>query len=148
MSSANWKSIPVSQCLDFCSFKTGSTNVLIATDVLEEGIDVQECNLVIMFDPVKTFRSYIQSKGRARVKNGEYIILNDAETNVDSQIDRFKNIDILLDQVNAYDEFSTFFLVIFVSTRLFLELFYRSTMRMTLHLMKTVNRRRTIWTNM
>lgn len=28
-----------------------------------------------MFDDIKTFRSYIQSKGRARMKGGEYILL-------------------------------------------------------------------------
>lgn len=53
-------------------FKQGSINLIIATSVLEEGIDLQECNLVISFDVPQTFRSYVQSKGRARMKNSIY----------------------------------------------------------------------------
>lgn len=52
-------------------------NVLIATNIVEEGIDVPNCGLVIMFDEVKTYRSYVQSKGRARLSTSKYIILND-----------------------------------------------------------------------
>ena len=37
-------------------------NVLIATSILEEGIDVPACNMVVRFSKINTFRSYIQSK--------------------------------------------------------------------------------------
>ena len=75
--------------------------MLIATDVVEEGIDVQECNLVIMFDRVRTFRSYVQSKGRARMPGSRYMILNDEELSVDTQIEEFKHIDRQLDTVSG-----------------------------------------------
>nr|AQX45495.1 Dicer-2 [Artemia franciscana] len=51
-------------------FRSGECNTLISTSVLEEGIDVKACNIVVRFDLPLNFRSYIQSKGRARAKNG------------------------------------------------------------------------------
>lgn len=56
-------------------FKRGSINLIIATSVLEEGIDLQECNLVISYDVPQTFRAYVQSKGRARMRNSTYAIM-------------------------------------------------------------------------
>lgn len=61
------------QVLD--KFKRGEINLIIATSVLEEGIDLQECNLVISYDMPQTFRSYVQSKGRARMQNSTYAIM-------------------------------------------------------------------------
>uniref|UniRef100_A0A5S6QL02 Helicase ATP-binding domain-containing protein n=1 Tax=Trichuris muris TaxID=70415 RepID=A0A5S6QL02_TRIMR len=58
-------------------FRSGDKNFVVATSVLEEGFDVQRCNMVIRFDPPLSFRSYIQSKGRARKRGSEYLILCD-----------------------------------------------------------------------
>ena len=56
-------------------FRVGAVNILVSTSVVEEGIDVPSCNLVVKFDFPQTFRSYIQSKGRARKKASQYILL-------------------------------------------------------------------------
>lgn len=56
-------------------FKEKETNCICASSVLEEGIDLQICNLCVMYDKPETFRSYVQSKGRARNKNSDYIVL-------------------------------------------------------------------------
>lgn len=56
-------------------FKKESTNLLIATSVVEEGLDVRKCNLVVRYDFPLTFQSYVQSKGRARSKNSRYLLL-------------------------------------------------------------------------
>lgn len=50
-------------------------NIIIATSILEEGLDVQSCNLVIRFDPSATVCSFIQSRGRARMKSSDFLIM-------------------------------------------------------------------------
>ncbi|XP_050365532.1 endoribonuclease Dicer homolog 3-like [Argentina anserina] len=57
------------------SFYTGKVNLLFATDVVEEGIHVQNCSYVIRFDLPKTVRSYVQSRGRARKNDSQFIIM-------------------------------------------------------------------------
>lgn len=57
------------------NFKSAKTNLIVASKVLEEGTDLQMCNLVISYDYPQTFTSYIQSKGRARMKNSQYVIM-------------------------------------------------------------------------
>lgn len=56
-------------------FRMHSCNLLIGTSVLEEGIELPKCNLVIRWDPPNTYRSYVQCKGRARSQNAQHIIM-------------------------------------------------------------------------
>lgn len=56
------------------NFRSSVVNCIVCSSVLEEGIDVQECNYVIMFDEIKTFSTYVQTKGRARMQNSDYVI--------------------------------------------------------------------------
>ncbi|CAF3393836.1 unnamed protein product [Rotaria socialis] len=59
-------------------FRTGEINVLVATAIAEEGLDITKCNLVFRFNKPPNFSSYMQSKGRARAKqNAAYVILID-----------------------------------------------------------------------
>ena len=73
-------------------FKQGITNLVIATNALEEGIDVSICNLVICFDEPPNLKSFIQRRGRARKENSKLVILvsNDSD---EARIKRFRLLE-------------------------------------------------------
>lgn len=77
-------------------FRNGDINVLISTSVVEEGLDVRNCNYIIKFDFPNTFRSYVQSKGRARAKPSNYILLvpdgKDGD-NLQNKWDEYKQLE-------------------------------------------------------
>ncbi|OUC49214.1 helicase protein [Trichinella nativa] len=56
-------------------FKDGEFKILIATSLLEEGIDVAACNLVIRYNYVTSVISKIQQRGRARKRNGAVVLI-------------------------------------------------------------------------
>ena len=68
-------------------FRKEKINLLISTSVVEEGVDVPRCNLVIRFDFPQNFRSYLQSKGRARAKESTYLLLIERESSPKSHSD-------------------------------------------------------------
>jgi len=59
----------------FFRFNENIINVLITSEVLEEGVDIQTCNYVIRYDCPKNFPSYVQSKGRARSNDSNFIVM-------------------------------------------------------------------------
>jgi ERCC4-related helicase len=57
-------------------FKSGSYNVLVATQIGEEGLDIVECDEVIFYDTVPSAIRYIQRRGRTGRKGpGKAVIL-------------------------------------------------------------------------
>jgi ERCC4-related helicase len=56
-------------------FKCGDYNIVFATDVMEEGLDVRACKFVINYDLPCTLKSFVQRKGRSRAKDSQLISL-------------------------------------------------------------------------
>lgn len=60
-------------------FRDGVCKVLVATSVLEQGIDVAACGVVICFDGIKSLKSIIQLRGRARKSVAKFIVFTNSE---------------------------------------------------------------------
>ncbi|CAK9800088.1 Endoribonuclease Dicer [Anthophora plagiata] len=56
-------------------FKNGVSNCIVATDVIDEGIDISICSLIIRYTIPSDMRGYIQSKGRARHMTSQYTLM-------------------------------------------------------------------------
>lgn len=70
------KMTDVEQRIILDSFRNDEFNILIATSVAEEGLDIPSCDLVIRFDSLgDNLRVYVQSRGRARQQDSKFIML-------------------------------------------------------------------------
>ena len=56
-------------------FRCRDCNVLVATSVVEEGVEVPPCHLIVRFDLPRSFKAYANSKARARARNSYYALL-------------------------------------------------------------------------
>jgi len=74
------------------AFRVRQKHIIIATDVLEEGIDVAACNLVICFDPPPNLKSFIQRRGRARKQQSRFVIM-EPRTSTKSKFDRWVRLE-------------------------------------------------------
>ncbi|KAM3916569.1 interferon-induced helicase C domain-containing protein 1 isoform 2-T2 [Leptodactylus fuscus] len=56
-------------------FKTGELNLLIATSVAEEGLDIKECNIVIIYGLIHNEIAMVQARGRARADESALVLV-------------------------------------------------------------------------
>eukprot|EP01041_Mallomonas_annulata_P008841 gene8841-18310_t len=56
------------------SFRTGKCQLIVCTSVLEEGLDVQSCNLVLRVGARSSLIQFVQSRGRARAAGGRLVV--------------------------------------------------------------------------
>ncbi|KAF0881553.1 antiviral innate immune response receptor RIG-I isoform X1 [Crocuta crocuta] len=67
--------LPAQKCA-LNAFRTnGDKKILIATSVADEGIDIAECNLVILYEYVGNVIKMIQTRGRGRARGSKCFLL-------------------------------------------------------------------------
>uniref|UniRef100_A0A0X3Q022 Endoribonuclease dcr-1 n=1 Tax=Schistocephalus solidus TaxID=70667 RepID=A0A0X3Q022_SCHSO len=74
-------------------FRKNAFNVLVATNVIEEGLDVRACNVVIKVDQVTNFRSFIQSQGRARAAHSYYVLMTEDKYKCQVTVESFRRLE-------------------------------------------------------
>eukprot|EP00026_Physarum_polycephalum_P000609 Phypoly_transcript_00610.p1 GENE.Phypoly_transcript_00610~~Phypoly_transcript_00610.p1 ORF type:complete len:1355 (+),score=197.41 Phypoly_transcript_00610:131-4195(+) len=62
------------QCEIIGRFRKHELNLLVSTSLLEEGLDIPSCRLVVRYDIPDTLIAHVQSRGRARHIQSQYII--------------------------------------------------------------------------
>jgi ERCC4-related helicase len=94
------------------SFRNSDFDVLVATSIAEEGLDIPEVDLVIFYEPISSEIRYIQRRGRAgRKSSGSVIILATKDTidmrhlyaskmRVEKMTNSLNNINTLLKPMN------------------------------------------------
>eukprot|EP00536_Pseudo-nitzschia_multiseries_P005215 jgi/Psemu1/11980/gm1.11980_g len=67
--------------------RRGDVNIMFATSVVEEGVDVQACSFVVAFDGLTSIKGYIQMKGRARKQDAKFFVFRDPHDERRSQLE-------------------------------------------------------------
>jgi Fanconi anemia group M protein len=85
-------------------FKEGIYNTLVGTSVAEEGLDIEECDLVVFYDVVPSAIRSIQRRGRTgRKKEGKVLVLMAEGTRDEgyywAEKSKEKNMKISLDRI-------------------------------------------------
>ena len=57
------------------SFRNGEFNILVATSIAEEGLDIPEVDLVIFYEPIPSDIRFIQRKGRTGRKSAGSVVI-------------------------------------------------------------------------
>lgn len=90
-------------------FKDGKAQILVGTSTVEEGIDVRSCDFVIVYTELKTAKSYIQMKGRARKVGAIFSIYTNNTRKMQETISEFVELIIFIrNQFNKYSIVSDF----------------------------------------
>lgn len=74
-------------------FRTGRKNLVISTSVVEEGLDIPACHLVVCYSLPPNVKSFIQRRGRARRVRSSYFLMIEGGSDMEGKIDKLKKLE-------------------------------------------------------
>lgn len=80
-------------------FNAGDINLLLATSVADEGLDVPECNLVIRYQHASNEIAKVQTEGRARAENSQGITILSSDSKVRYRELKNRELVLLVDDI-------------------------------------------------
>ncbi|XP_054996427.1 antiviral innate immune response receptor RIG-I [Sorex araneus] len=98
--------LPAQKCV-LDAFKTnGESKILIATSVAEEGIDIAQCNLVILYEYVGNVIKMIQARGRGRAKGSKCYLLTSSEEVIEKEEMNMYKEKMMNDSISKLQKFN------------------------------------------
>jgi ERCC4-related helicase len=74
-------------------FRSGELNLIVATAVAEEGLDIQACGSVIRWDLPPNMASWAQSRGRARRKRSTFTLMFPRGGQSQQDVQKWENLE-------------------------------------------------------
>ncbi|KAL2849896.1 hypothetical protein BJY01DRAFT_245694 [Aspergillus pseudoustus] len=84
-------------------FRGGRKNLIVATDVLEEGIDVSACSVVVCYNRPPNLKSFLQRRGRARRQHSTYAILLSTDDD-NSHLHKWHDLERVMEEAYQDDQ--------------------------------------------
>ncbi|CAF2758274.1 unnamed protein product [Rotaria sp. Silwood2] len=86
-------------------FRKGTKNLLVATDVAQEGLDVAECSYVIRYEFVSNEIGTVQSRGRARAAQSKCFLITEAlSVNYQRELENRQKEEEMKEAINDWRE--------------------------------------------
>ncbi|KAF5880016.1 putative ATP-dependent RNA helicase DDX58, partial [Clarias magur] len=90
------------------SFKSSDqSKILIATSVADEGIDIPQCNLVLMYEYVGNVVKMVQVRGRGRAEGSKCILISSRQERIDKEklnMEREKLVEVAIKKLQNSPE--------------------------------------------
>ncbi|KAL2868975.1 putative RNA helicase/RNAse III [Aspergillus lucknowensis] len=84
-------------------FRNGRRNLIVATDALEEGIDVSACSVVVCYNRPPNLKSFVQRRGRARRQHSTYAILLSTDDD-NSHLEKWHVLEKVMEEAYQDDQ--------------------------------------------
>ena len=88
------------QISNISSLREGNTDLLVATSILEEGMDIPTCRLVVRYQHVSSEVARVQVEGRARDANSKVYTILSSEKKMTQEYQNKKRVELVRDALD------------------------------------------------